>query len=314
LCGITCLYTKNFTKKEKNIFLDVLKRNESRGGDSVGLYVYNYDTKKESLIYTLKKSSKPIASALNRVFKKIQNDNILLLAHTRLTATGTKNDYHPATYYNKKYMVHNGVMDSMDFNPRNNDTYEAIKLFEEQGLKPKLRNKIHCNGSAWIIFDKQNESLNIGKIGYNPLQILFKKNSIFIASVGLEKYNGRALINYENHFLKLDNENLKFSHVEAYVGESDYIYYSDSFNNDGTYKNVKIIDDRFKQLEKFDNEVGGEFYNNKTGCFNCWNCGSCKEYESEYLAYSAKMYMCEHCKGCNQCYEEYILNKKTYGD
>ena len=78
MCGITCLYTKNFTKKEKNIFLDVLKRNESRGGDSVGLYVYNYDTKKESLIYTLKKSSKPIASALNRVFKKIQNDNILL--------------------------------------------------------------------------------------------------------------------------------------------------------------------------------------------------------------------------------------------
>ena len=207
-------------------------------------------------------------------------------------------------------MVHNGVMDSIDFNPKMNDTYSAIKLFEEKGLKSSLRNKIHCNGSAWIIFDKQNESINLGKIGYNPLQILFKKNSIFIASIGLDKYNGRNLINYENHFYKLDKDKLTLISVEPYVSESEYIYYSDNINKNGSY----IIDDRFKQLEKFDNEVGGEFYNNKTGCFNCWNCGSCKEYESEYLAYSAKMYMCEHCKGCNQCYEEYILNKKTYGD
>lgn len=308
ICGITALYTKKFSKKEKNIFLDVLRKNESRGGDSVGLYIYDYDTKRDSLIYTLKRSSKPIARALNKAFNSIRQHEIVILAHTRLTATGSTSDYHPATYYKRKYMIHNGVMDSLEFDIKMNDTYSAIKLFEEQGLKPKLRDKITCNGSAWLIFDKENESLNIGKIGYNPLQILFRKNSVFFSSIGLEKYNGRNLVNYQNHFLKLDTDNLKFIDVPEYVSENDYIYYSDSY-----YRN---LNDKFKNLDagdrkknNFDNEKLGEYFNEKSGCFNCWNCGKCKEYESEFMEYECKIFNCNNCNQCNICYEEYALNK-----
>jgi hypothetical protein len=295
VCGIIGLYTKKYSQEDRDILINTLRVNERRGGDSVGLFLYDFQSQYKNNIYTLGRSSKPIISSIHKSFKKMEGREVILLGHTRLTATGSHKDYHPATFYSKKYMVHNGVMTSKLFNGGINDTYEAIRIFEEDGISSKLKDKIFCTGSAWLIFDTDREVLSVGKMGYNPLEVLYKPNSVFMASTGLLKFGAFELTDIDNHFYKLNRDDISFKSVKPYIGE-DFCYnkYSDggiSYSKD--YKNL-YESDKNKGLTKDGvDKKAIPCFNPNTGCYQCWKCGECDK--KQYI------YGCLYCEECNKC-------------
>ncbi len=155
MCGIATLISKRITKNEFFEFACSLVRNETRGGDSVGVAVNQGDNK-----IRWYHSFKPTAEEAIAVLEKtIQFDKpAIILGHTRLTATGTHLDAHPA--YSKErrvWIVHNGVVESDMFNPRQNDTYAWADLIEEKDtvFLPELVRTIATAAFIFLLHKRQ---------------------------------------------------------------------------------------------------------------------------------------------------------------
>lgn len=306
MCGILSLYSESLKQHELNQLQSLFKINESRGGDSVGVFIYDFEKKDYIIYHDYIQSSQKINRLLNKLFFKkdnsIRNKRILIMGHTRLTATGTVKDAHPMISKNNQWvMIHNGVFDHKDFIVGVNDTQQTVDLVGAQGLHKDL--DLKCMGSAWVLFNLVDESIHIGKLGFNPMELKKLNNGFLLSSIGLK--NCKELSDHKDHFYRYSYKNGDFMPDIVYASEKFGGYSGWSYGVTNAYKNLYLKDsketdniiyigdkkDKDKpyiitcpkdemiiELKDLDNEIGK--FNNKTGCMNCMECFACDDWGS----------------------------------
>lgn len=276
MCGISVLITKELNKDNLRIFRNRLREQESRGGDSVGLYCYGPNFQK--LYSDLRKTSNPLFKKLKKdVYEqKLMGQPIVILGHTRATATGTPKDFHPATDYEENnFMIHNGVIyDEHGYYYHPNDTYHLVNLYEfemDSGKNKKhMLDRIYTNGSTIFNLNINRNILEFLRIGYTPLEIFSTKNSIFYCSDTLSRdfqqhKKGFYQINIDKLF---DNKKILVEDSKKFIDSYEDKYYDQYYSVvGGGDKNRDIWNYKNQTLDDIDCPLLDGY-----GCMGCLEC------------------------------------------
>jgi len=215
LCGITTLITKKLNINDLKEFEEVFKRQELRGGDSSGIYLGSL--KSCMLFYNLSRSTKPSMDLLKKhlIDHNMEGEPLILMGHTRATATGTHKDFHPAISIDKKgVMIHNGVIyDSEGYYYHENDTYHLVNLLRFEGdskkKKKSLKDRITTGGSTIFNLDVEKQYLEFSVMGHTPLKGRDLKDGMIFCSTPPNKLE-QKYITIRDGFYKINLKNELF--------------------------------------------------------------------------------------------------------
>lgn len=210
MCGITTLITKGLNEQELKEFETVFQRQELRGGDSAGIYLGSYKT--SMLFYNFGRPTTPSMNLLKNHLKihDMMGEPLILLGHTRATATGSTRDFHPAISIDKQgVMIHNGVIyDSEGYYYHDNDTYHLVNLLRFEGdskrKKKALKQRITTGGSTIFNLDVESKYLEFCVMGHTPLEGRDLENgSMIFCSVPPNKLN-KKYVTIRDGFYKIN--------------------------------------------------------------------------------------------------------------
>lgn len=221
MCGIAVLRTHSLEMGEYIHFSRALITNESRGGDSVGVMVYPGTDSPVFLSHTFHAEATPVLAS---VVEKIQEKGLwgkpcILLGHTRLAATGSKKDFHPALAGKTKRwaIVHNGVVEHKKISPKENDTYGWAALLDSADT-PHLDVNVEASSSAAFLLDRLTGTLYMGIVGTTPLyEVKLKTGGMLWSSVEYSSIPPKGKEVKANTFWKLEWGSKKPKPVDAFI-------------------------------------------------------------------------------------------------
>lgn len=290
MCGITTLITKKLNLDDLKQFEEVFKRQELRGGDSAGVYLGSLKT--SMLFYNFGRNIKPSMDLLKKhlIDYEMEGHPLILLGHTRATATGTKKDFHPAMSIDKKgVMVHNGVIyDSEGYYYHPNDTYHLVNLLRFEGNTKKkkkgLKDRITTGGSTIFNLDIEDNYLEFSVMGHTPLHGRDLDGGLLFCSQPPNKHlknfipirDGFYKINLRKELFKQRNEDkpIRVRQGVTYISDSwDYGYYN-IVNGRGN----DIKESYIKECEIIKDDCPVLWGNPCIACFKCRK----KEFRTSY--------------------------------
>lgn len=190
MCGICAMITRELNDKNLYDFLKIFKHQESRGGDSTGLYLLTPE--KSMLYWSLEKEIKPIVRDSFKDLEDSFGQPCLLMGHTRKTATGKTSHFHPAISDDGKVIIvhNNTVEDDFSLYYHENDTYHLANVLANECTtkqeKRDLKNRLSCSGSSIIIFYTDSLKLDVVRWKHNPLELVLgnkEEHSYILCSI-----------------------------------------------------------------------------------------------------------------------------------
>ena len=253
MCGITTLISNKLEVNQLLEFREVFKKQENRGGDSSGIYIYTGD--KDGLFFDLKRyTDKPIKELSQFIINnRLIDKPVVIMGHTRATATGSNMDFHPAiSELKNQIMTHNGVIyDEYGYYYHPNDTYHLVNLLDYEVYtkrdKKGLKNRISTSGSTIFNLNKDKKLLEFCCIGYTPLLLKsFKNYNIFCSTSGIDNTykqikDGFYKINLERLFnqkkIKIQ-DSIKYIEGERWETDNEVFYIVNGKKRGGNKKSL----------------------------------------------------------------------------